>query len=87
MKDFIVVNPIELRNALRAEPFIPLTIHLTDGRSFELRHPEMAIMANFAVYLVMDNDPQTGIPERVEYISIQHISGFTKVGRAAAQTT
>lgn len=31
----------QLRKAVKAEPFKPFTISLTDGRHFHVRHPEM----------------------------------------------
>ena len=37
----------QLRKALRAEPFKPFTICLTDGRQFRVPHPEcLAIPSN-----------------------------------------
>ena len=30
----------ELKKSLRAEPFRPLRIHMADGRSFDVPHPE-----------------------------------------------
>ena len=31
----------QLRNTLKAEPFRPFKIHLADGRSFRVAHPEL----------------------------------------------
>jgi hypothetical protein len=30
----------KLREAHKAQPFVPFTIHLSDGRSFDVPHPE-----------------------------------------------
>jgi hypothetical protein len=35
--------PEELLTHLRRRPFEPIRIHLTDGRSFKVRHPEMVL--------------------------------------------
>jgi hypothetical protein len=35
--------PEELLTILRERPFQPIRIALTDGRSFEVRHPEMVL--------------------------------------------
>jgi hypothetical protein len=35
--------PEELLTALRERPFQPFRINLTDGRSLEVRHPEMVL--------------------------------------------
>lgn len=44
----------QLRNFHRAQPFKPFVIHLADGRSVDVRHPEMLAYAfparSFAVW-------------------------------------
>ncbi len=35
--------PEELLNTLRTRPFQPFRINLTDGRSVDVRHPEMVL--------------------------------------------
>jgi len=44
----------QLRNFHQAQPFRPFIIHLADGRSIEVRHPEMLAYAfparSFAVW-------------------------------------
>jgi hypothetical protein len=34
----------ELRAALQALPFRPFTVHMVDGRSFEVRHPDFLLV-------------------------------------------
>ena len=33
--------PEQLREAVRARPFVPFRICLTDGQSYDIRHPEL----------------------------------------------
>jgi len=40
-----MMRPGELRKILRAEPFEPLRIDLSDGRSVLVRHPDQAFVA------------------------------------------
>ena len=35
----------EIRKLLRAQPFQPFTLHLADGRSFPVPHPELMLAA------------------------------------------
>jgi len=35
----------QLRNAVKAQPFEPFTIHLADGRHLFVRHPDFIIFA------------------------------------------
>jgi hypothetical protein len=39
-----LMNSQELRAALRAVPFRPFTVHMTDGRSFEVRHHDFLLL-------------------------------------------
>ena len=39
------MSPEQLRKSLRAAPFQPFRIHLADGRSFDVQHPEFASLS------------------------------------------
>ena len=39
----------QLRDHLRKRPFLPLRLVLTDGRTFEIRHPELAVVGQSTV--------------------------------------
>jgi len=48
----------EMLTALRARPFCPLRIHVSDGAVYEIRHPEMVTVSRTTAYV--------GVPERDE---------------------
>ena len=35
----------QVREVVRAQPFVPFVIHLADGRTFEVKHPEFAAVS------------------------------------------
>jgi len=47
-----------LRQALQAQPFVPFVLRLTDGRSFEVNHPEFVLAPKNAriVILYLESD-------------------------------
>lgn len=52
-----------LRGALRAEPFRPFTILVTDGRTYRVAHPDFLLVSpkaerTFVVYDEGSNDPE-----------------------------
>lgn len=55
------MRPTHIREHLRAQPFHPLRIHVSDGASYDIRHPEMAyVTANqvmIARKMAADNLP------------------------------
>ena len=38
------MNAQKLRAAVQAVPFRPFTLHMADGRSFEIRHPDFLLI-------------------------------------------
>lgn len=42
----------ELREALREQPFEPFRMHLTNGLTYQVRHPEMALLTPRSVHVV-----------------------------------
>ena len=48
-----------LREAVRRQPFQPLTIRLADGRAMTIRHPEFVAVGNRRVILVAATEELT----------------------------
>ena len=68
--------PDELRAALRIQPFVPFRLHLTDGRAFDVYHPDCLLISPRVVYVgVYPVGQQNGerVFDRVEMISMIHI--------------
>ena len=63
----------ELTELLRARPFVPLRIHLTDGQTYDIRHPDLVLVLRQRVDIGLQPDPATGVLERVEHCSLLHI--------------
>jgi hypothetical protein len=62
----------ELIEQLEERPFLPLRIHMSNGRMHDVRHPENAIVGEGVVALAV---PQNGseLP-RIRLISLAHIN-------------
>ena len=68
--------PEDLRITLRQRPFVPFRLHLTDGRSFDVPHPEnLMVMASSAVVGVYEAGHFTGqsFPDYTNTIALSHI--------------
>jgi hypothetical protein len=63
----------ELTELLRTQPFVPLRIHLTDGQSYDIRHPDWVLVLRQRVDIGLQPDPGTGVLERVAHYSLLHI--------------
>jgi hypothetical protein len=63
----------ELRDLLRRQPFVPIRLHLTDGTTYDVRHPEMAMLTRSTVEIGLEEEEGSGIAEEVVYCSLLHI--------------
>jgi hypothetical protein len=68
-----LMNAPELVSLLKEHPFRPLRLHMSDGRSFEIRHPEMAWVSIHTVHLGRPSAEDQRIAEQVEYLSLRHV--------------
>jgi hypothetical protein len=67
------MRPEELKELLNARPFVPLRIHLTDGRVFDIYHPDRVLVLRGRVDIGVAPDPASEILERVEHCALLHI--------------
>jgi hypothetical protein len=64
----------DIREFVSRQPFQPFRITLTDGRTYDVLHPELAMVgrSNVAVGLVRPGD-QEPIYDRLVTVSLHHI--------------
>lgn len=73
-----------IRTLLSRRPFEPMRIKTSNGDVFEVRHPEMALLAKSAM-AVVHPDADGSPSDKVEYISYLHIASIeTLTGATAA---
>ena len=63
----------DLIELLEERPFVPLRIRRDDGRSYDVRHPEMAIVTPTLVAIGVSKGNGSRLAERVTHCSIAHI--------------
>jgi hypothetical protein len=72
----------EIHRLWRARPFIPFRMHLADGRSVSVRHPEAMLMgprSRLAVVLTPDN-----VFDHVDLLLVTDVVVGAEVGDEAA---
>lgn len=55
---------------VKAEPFRPFRIRMTSGRTFDIRHPEMAKVTKHCVLVFKTDDAATEVPSEWEMVSL-----------------
>jgi hypothetical protein len=66
------MNPETLASELNRDPFIPLRLHLSDGRELEIENPGLCFIARLALYAFRAR-PHDALAEDVQVISLRHI--------------
>lgn len=67
------MRPDEIRAHLRRQPFRPIRIYVSDGASYDVRHPELALVTRAEVVIALDSG-NDDIPERSAYCDPIHIT-------------
>jgi len=68
------MRPADLQDFVRRQPFQPFRLTLTDGRTYEVRHPELAMVgrSTIAIGIPSEGDPNP-IYDRLVTVSILHV--------------
>lgn len=68
------MHPEEVVTALHKRPFVPFRLHVADGSSYDVRHPELLMVTMRAAYIGVPPDPPGLLPARAVVISLGHVS-------------
>jgi hypothetical protein len=68
------MRPEDFRDSLRKQPFQPFRVTLTDGRTYEVHHPELAMVGRSVVILGLagPHEPEPVFDRHVT-VSLLHI--------------
>jgi len=67
------MRPIDLRSHLQTQPFRPFRVHLSNGASYDVRHPELMVVSRTEVAIAA-NPGEDELPERLVYCDPLHIT-------------
>lgn len=62
----------ELKELLVRKPFVPLRLYMTDGTTFDIRHPDNIIVLKSRVDIGVGADAR-GVVDRVDYCSLLRV--------------
>ncbi len=61
----------DLLEFTRKRPFVPYRVCLTDGRTYDVGHPDQVIVLRSRAVIGVGGE--NGLPDRVEHVSLIHI--------------
>jgi hypothetical protein len=71
------------REMLARRPFQPVKITLSSGQSFEIRHPEMALLTRTSL-LIGTDVAEDGVPQEFKIVSLLHVASMEPLTNRAA---
>jgi hypothetical protein len=78
------MSSTEFLTMLHKRPFEPFHIEVSDGTSYDIRHPEMVIPTMRAAHIGIPTAKKGGGYEHVEIVSMEHIVKLLPLPAAAA---
>ena len=66
------MNPEDIIELFRQQPFLPFVVHMNNGSTFEVRHPEQAMLHGEVLHVSTGSGVQ-----RCATINIAHIASKT----------
>jgi len=71
------------REMLDRRPFQPVRVVLSSGQSYEIRHPEMAMLTRTSL-LVGTDVADDGVPAEFKILSLLHVTAIEPISQQAA---
>jgi hypothetical protein len=71
------------RDLLAQRPFRPFRIIMSSGKSYEVRHPEMAWLTRTDIYVGV-GETDEGVPSESRICSLLHVTSVEPVSTAAS---
>lgn len=76
--------PLDILQALRKRPFEPFRLLISDGTSYDVRHPEVVLVGIGSLVIGIPAAGQTQLPyERYETLALNHIVKMLPLEAAA----
>ncbi len=69
----------DIEAQLKQRPFVPFLLHMSDGSSYQIRHPEMLMVSNTVLAVGVYDEPDTPRPARIVMCDPIHITRLEPV--------
>lgn len=73
----------DIRALTRATPFRPFRVHLTNGETYDIRHPDMIVASLGAAHIAVPGPGDAAAADRVLIVSLVHIMKITDLPEPA----
>ena len=82
-----MIRAEDMRDHLAKQPFEPFRIVMTDGKVYDVTHPELCLLSRATVYVGRPNPRRKGIAAGVDHCALIHIVRFEPINGTRRRTT
>lgn len=75
------MRPVQIRDHLQTQPFRPIRVYISDGSSYDIRHPEMAYVTATQVMIALEMSVEN-LPDKVVFCDPVHITQIEPLNAA-----
>ena len=68
------MTPQEINRLLTTQPFEPFRLFMSDGRTFEVHHPDFVLVGHRTAHIFEVDDPSSRIYSNYAVVSLLHIT-------------
>src|SRR5438309_488836 len=82
----VMFSPMDIAEFLQQKPFEPFRIHVTDGASYDILHPEFVLISPTRVWIMVPWKQKPTLPffERTDSVALMHVSRLEKLAPQAS---
>lgn len=65
------MRPDDLLELVRRQPFAPFRVHITGGKTYDVRHPDQIIVLRSRAVVAVGGE--NGVGDRLEHVALVHV--------------
>ena len=81
------MRPEDLRKFLEVKPFMPIRIFLSDGKYYDVRHPELMLLARSVMDIGITKKQGSQIADDIVRVSLLHVVRVENIERLARKAS
>ena len=81
-----MMQPEDMADHLTKRPFEPFRIFLSDGKTFDIRHPELCMVGRTTAYVGVPDRKRRGVAMRVIHCALVHITRIEPLNGRQSRT-
>ena len=63
----------DLRELLDVKPFVPIRLHLSDGKYYDIRHPELVLLARTVMDIGVARRVNGRVVDKIVRVALLHV--------------